>query len=385
MTTFKVQVQPSGREFTAQPDQTVLAAALAAGITLPHACQDGACGTCKGRVLAGRIEQGPHAESALSGDEATRGYALLCCALPLSDLVLEVRVPTSLEGIVARRMPARIERIERPVPDVAILTLKLPAGEQLLFRAGQYVDFLLPGGERRSYSIASPPGAGGPLEFHIRHQPGGVFTDTLFGLATPALVERAIVRIEGPLGNFHLHEDDTAPIVLLAGGTGFAPLKAIAETIFAKGLNRDDGNTGRPGRSVTLYWGARRRPDLYLDALPRRWAAEEPNFRYIPVLSEPVERVEPVESVESAKRVEPARDGADAVDGWSGRAGWVHHAVMADLPDLSAHQVYACGVPAMVDAARRDFIAHCGLRAVNFHADAFVSRADLAAARVAPQ
>ena len=363
MPTFKVHLQPSDREFSVAADQTLLEAALAAGVTLPHACRDGACGTCKGRVIDGRIEQGPHAESALGAEEAARGYALLCCAHARSDLVLEVRVPSALEGIVARRLPARIERIERPAPDVAILALKLAAGEQLLFRAGQYVDFLLAGGERRSYSIASPPGATGPLEFHIRHQSGGLFTDTLFGCASPAIVERSIVRIEGPLGNFHLREDDDAPIVLLAGGTGFAPLKAIAETIFAKGLNIDGSVPGRRGGSVTLYWGARNRADLYLDALPRRWAAEHANFRYVPVLSA------------------PGPQDAAATDAVNGRTGFVHHAVMEDLPDLSAHRVYACGVPAMVEAARRDFTTQCGLRVENFHADAFVSRADLAAVR----
>lgn len=356
---FKVQVQPSGREFTADPQQTVLDAALAAGVTLAHGCRDGTCGTCKARVLSGRIEQGPHAQAALSAEEAGRGLALLCCAHARDDLVVEARVPTALDGIVARRMPARIERIERPAPDVAIVSVKLPAGEQLLFRAGQYVDFLLAGGERRSYSIASMPGAEGPLEFHIRHMPGGRFTDTLFGRANPPVAERSILRIEGPLGTFHLQDDD-APIVLLAGGTGFAPLKAIAETIFADGLNRER-IAGRRARSVVLYWGARTRADLYRDELPRRWASDQPNFAYVPVLSE------------------PERDAAGPNGPWQGRTGLVHRAVIADLPDLSVHQVYVCGAPAMVDAARRDFIAHCGLRADNFHADAFTSRADSAA------
>jgi CDP-4-dehydro-6-deoxyglucose reductase len=272
-------------------------------------------------------------------------------------------VPTALDGIVARRMPVRIERIDRPAPDVAIVAIKLPAGEQLLFRAGQYVDILLAGGERRSYSIASMPGAEGPLEFHIRHMPGGLFTDALFGRANPPVAERSILRIEGPLGTFHLRDDDDAPIVLLAGGTGFAPLKAIAETIFADGLNRER-RAGRRARSVVLYWGARTRADLYRDDLPRRWASDQPNFTYVPVLSE------------------PDRDPAGASGSWQGRTGLVHRAVMQDLPDLSAHHVYACGAPAMIDVARRDFIAQCGLREENFHADAFTSRADSAA--VAP-
>ncbi len=358
---FTVHIQPSGREFTTDAEQTVLDAALAAGITLSHGCRDGTCGTCKALVLAGRVEQGPHAPAALSPEEAARGFALLCCARARDDLVVEARVPTALDGIVARRMPARIERIERPAPDVAIVSIKLPAGEQLLYRAGQYVDFLLAGGERRSYSIAVMPGAEGPLEFHVRHLPGGLFTDALFGRANPPVAERSILRIEGPLGTFHLREDDDAPIVLLAGGTGFAPLKAIAESIFAAGLNRER-RAGRRARTVVLYWGARTRGDLYRDELPRRWASDQPNFQYVPVLSE------------------PERDAAGAADPWQGRTGWVHHAVMQDLPDLSARQVYACGAPAMIAAARRDFIAQCGLREDNFHADAFTSRADLAAA-----
>jgi CDP-4-dehydro-6-deoxyglucose reductase len=356
MSTHKILVQPSGREFTAQAGQTILAAALEAGITLPHGCKSGACGSCKGRVVSGSVLQGPHAEAALGIEERAAGFALFCCAHAQTDLVIEARIAAALDGVVPRKMPARIEHIEWAAKDVAVLTLKLPAAEHLLFRAGQYVDFILPNGVRRSYSIASMPGAEGPVEFHIRHMPGGTFTDALFGLAAPAVKERAIVRIEGPLGTFYLREDSAEPIVLLASGTGFAPIKSILETLFAKGLNRDDPALGRRARPVFLYWGARTRADLYLDALPRRWEQEQPNFRYVPVLSEP---------------------GDEEPEPWRGRTGLVHHAVMQDIPDLSGYQVYACGVPIMVQSAHRDFIAHCGLPEENFFSDAFVSRADL--------
>ncbi len=365
MKTHKVQVQPSGREFAAPEKMTVLAAALEAGITLPHGCKNGACGSCKGKVLSGSLHQGPHAEAALSAQEKAAGLALFCCANALTDLVIEARIATALDGVMARKMPARIEHIEWAAPDVAVLTLKLAASEQLLFRAGQYVDFILPNGVRRSYSIASMPGAPGPVEFHIRHMPGGTFTDALFGLAKPAVQERGIVRLEGPLGTFYLREDDPEPIVLLASGTGFAPIKAIVETIFAKGLHRDDPASGRPGRPVVLYWGARTSADLYLDAMPRRWQAEQPNFRYVPVLSEPDADSKPAPPAQAQAR-------------WSGRTGLVHQAVMQDLPDLSGYQVYACGVPIMVQSAHRDFVGQCGLRDENFFSDAFVSRADLA-------
>jgi len=184
---------------------------------------------------------------------------------------------------------------------------------------------------------------------------GGVFTDALFGSSAQPIKERDILRIEGPMGAFFLREDSTRPIVLLAGGTGFAPIKALAEHIFAEGVNRAD--SGKPLRPVTLYWGARSRADLYMHELPLRWAQEQPNFRYVPVLSE-----------------------AKPEDGWDGRSGFVHRAVMEDFPDLSAHQVYACGAPLMIDAARHDLVADRGLPEEEFIADAFTSQADLARA-----
>ena len=365
MSIHKVLVQPSGREFSvASNKQTVLAAALQAGITLPHGCKNGACGSCKGRVLSGRLHHDGHTAGALTAEEEAAGQALFCCAHADSDLVIEVRVADALDGVTPRRMPARIEHIEWVARDVARLTVKLPAAEHLLYRAGQYVDFILPSGARRSYSIACMPGDEGPIEFHIRHMPGGTFTDALFGTTTPALRERGILRLEGPLGTFYLRENDPQPIVLLASGTGFAPIKAIVETIFAKGINRADPVTGRRARPVALYWGARTQSDLYLDRLPRQWAQEQPNFRYVPVLSEP-------ENDPHAGTDTPA---------WTGRTGLVHQAVMQDLPDLSGYQVYACGVPVMVQSAHRDFVAHCALREENFFSDAFVSRADLPAA-----
>ena len=358
MTQFTVTVQPSGRQFSVRPDETILGAALAAGLTLPHGCRNGVCGSCRGKVLSGTLVHAEHGEGALSAEDEASGHALFCSAYPRSDLVIESRIAQGLDGVVPRKMPARIEHIERAAPDVAILSLRLPANESLLYRPGQYVDFILPGGLRRSYSIASLAREGDPLEFHIRHLPGGAFTDALFGLAAaPNVKERAILRIEGPLGTFYLREEDDAPIVFLASGTGFAPIKAVLESLFAKGLHRGGGAGGRPAREIVLYWGCRARADLYLDELPRRWEREEPNFRYVPVLSEP--------------RPE---------DAWQGRTGFVHRALMEDLPDLSRHHVYACGVPVMVQSAHHDLIAHCGLGEENFFSDAFITAADLARA-----
>lgn len=355
---FKVLVRPSGREFPVEAAEHILDAALKNGVGLPYGCKDGACGSCKAKILQGRVEQGPHAATALTAQERSDGFALLCCARAASDLQVEVREVAGYGDYPARKMPCRVAKIEKCAADVAVITLQLPASEHLKFRAGQFVEFTLPDGARRSYSIATAPHADEPVRLHVRHMPGGVFTDALFGVAGKPVRERDILRLEGPLGTFFLRPDSGRPIVLLASGTGFAPIKSIAETIFHLGLNRpalqDGAQAERPARTVALYWGARRRPDLYMDALPAQWAQEQPNFRYVPVLSE-----------------------ADDDDRWHGRRGFVHQAVMQDLPDLSGHEVYVCGAPAMVEAARRDFVARCGLPPDQFLADAFTSKADV--------
>jgi CDP-4-dehydro-6-deoxyglucose reductase len=232
--------------------------------------------------------------------------------------------------------------IERPAPDVAIVKMQLPANDVLRYHAGQYVEFILPANTRRSYSMANAPHtqqAAPHLELHIRHMPGGLFTGQVFG----TMKAKDILRIEGPFGSFFLREESTAPIVLLASGTGFAPIKAIIEQLRFKASERP----------AVLYWGCRSRADLYLHEWALDAAAQMPNLTYVPVLSEP-----------------------KAEDAWTGRTGFVHHAVMADLPDLSAHQVYACGAPIMVESALRDLVAHCGLPAEEFYADAFTSEAD---------
>jgi len=348
----KVTVRPSGREFTVEGDETILAAALRSGVGLPYGCKNGACGTCKAKGLEGEWVQGPHSSSALSRDEQAARKLLVCSSRPSSDVVIEARELSGFGDIPIRKMPCRLVSIERPVPDVAIVTLQLPAAERLQFRAGQYLEFILKDGSRRSYSMATAPHADGQIALHIRHMPGGVFTDALFGARQPAVKERDILRIEAPLGTFFLREDNSRPILLLASGTGFAPIKAIAEHIFHKRLNRDEPD--RPARPVHLYWGCRSRRDLYLPELPLQWASEEPNFSYVPVLSDALPE-----------------------DQWTGRSGFVHRAVMEDLPDLSGWQVYACGAPVMVDAAKEDFIEKCGLPEDQFFADAFTSQADL--------
>ncbi|KDP86122.1 MULTISPECIES: CDP-6-deoxy-delta-3,4-glucoseen reductase [Cupriavidus] len=343
---YQVTVMPSGRQFEAAADETILSAALRHSIGLPYGCKNGACGSCKGRVTAGGIVQGDHAASALSAQEKTEGRALFCCATATSDVTIECREVQGAGDIPIKKIPCRVASMERVADDVVVARLQLPATERMQFLAGQYVEFLLRDGKRRSYSIATPPHQEGPIELHIRHMPGGTFTDYVFGAkdGQPAMKERDILRFEGPLGSFFLREDSDKPIILLASGTGFAPIKAIVEHAVYTGITRP----------MTLYWGGRRPRDLYMHTLCEQWARDLPNFRYVPVISD-----------------------AQASDDWDGRTGFVHEAVMEDHPDLSGFEVYACGAPVMINAARKDFSLRCDLHEDAFFADSFTSEADM--------
>ncbi|MEY4368287.1 MAG: hypothetical protein RL564_237, partial [Pseudomonadota bacterium] len=221
--TFQVSVNPSGRQFSCEAGETILAAAMRAGVQLPYGCKNGACGSCKGKLVSGNVELGPHQPRALSADEEAAGQTLFCCAVPQSDISIEAREVLGVGDFPIKKIPVRVARLERAVDDVMLMSLQLPATERLQYKAGQYVEFLLKDGKRRAYSIATPPHADELLTLHIRHMPGGVFTDHVFG----AMKEKDILRFEGPLGTFFLREDSNKPIVLLASGTGFAPIKAI--------------------------------------------------------------------------------------------------------------------------------------------------------------
>jgi len=340
--TFQITVQPSGHQFTCDEDETILAAAMRAGVGLPYGCKNGACSSCKGKVISGNVTHKPHQQRALTEEEAAAGMSLFCCATPHADLVIEAREVAGSSDYPVKKMPSRVAAIEKVAPDVVVISLQLPATESLKYRAGQYIEFMLPGGKRRSYSMATAPD-NGPITLHIRHMAGGLFTEQVFS----TMKERDILRFEGPLGTFFVRDDSDKPMVLLASGTGFAPIKAIVEHLAQTGSTR----------KMTLYWGGRRPQDLYMDALCREWAAKMPNFSYVPVVSNALPE-----------------------DQWGGRTGFVHHAVMADLPDMSGYQVYACGAPVVVESAKTDFVAQCKLPDEEFYADAFTTEADLAKA-----
>ncbi len=344
---FEVTLQPSGHVFTSTPDTPVLTAGLQAGFQLPYSCRSGICGTCKGRVLSGTVDHGNASESYLTLEERQAGITMLCQARARSDLVVEVRELQGLAGIQTRVVPCRVIAIERAAEDVTVLRVRIPMNEHMRFLAGQYVDLLLANGERRSYSIACPPHPQGvtELEFHIRHIPGGLFTDHVFGGMKP----RELLKFEGPLGTCFVREESRKPIVFLASGTGFAPIKAMLLDAFARSMNAS--------RELRLYWGGRTRPDLYMMDTVRQWAETHGHFTFVPVLSAPT----------------PAC-------GWSGRTGNVHEAVLQDFGDLSGHQVYACGAPVMVDAARQSFVRERGLPDSEFFADEFFNASDRIAA-----
>jgi len=344
---YQVELKKSGRTFLVDEDETVLEAAIRQGIQLPYGCKNGACGSCKGKLLEGKIEHGDHSQSALSTLDETAGGTLLCCAHPKSNVLINVREIQGGGDIPVRKVPCRIQTITYPSDDVAILQLQLPASERFQFLAGQYLEFLLKDNKRRAYSIASAPHQEGPIELHIRHLPGGLFTDPLFGQGADgkSIKEKDILRFEGPQGSFFLREDTQKPIIFLASGTGFAPIKSILLHMREKKIERE----------VYFYWGGRRPKDLYMDALCQEFVGTLPRCHYIPVISEALPE-----------------------DHWTGRTGFVHRAVMADFPNLSAFQVYACGAPIVIQSAQTDFVEQCGLPEDEFYADSFTSEADLA-------
>ena len=342
---FQIVVQPSGRSFTVEGDETLLSAGIRQGLNMPYGCKDGACGSCKCKKISGEVQLGTYQTKALSDKERAQGLVLTCCATALSDVVLESKQVTSADAFPMKKMPVRIASLEKVSSDVMRIFLQLPATELMQYHAGQYVEFLLRDGSRRAYSMANAPhtlAADAPkVELHIRHMPGGKFTDHVFG----AMKEKDIQRVEGPQGSFYLREESAMPIVLLASGTGFAPIKALIEHMQHKGITR-------PTR---LYWGGRRPSDLYLNDWVLAQLPLMPHLQYIPVVSDALPE-----------------------DAWSGRTGFVHMAVLQDTPSLAAYQVYACGAPIVLDSAKRDYVAS-GLPEDDFFADSFTSEADKAA------
>lgn len=330
--TYQVTIAASGRRFLVNNEETVLEAALRQGIGLPYGCRNGLCGTCKGKLMSGKVtyKQSPEA---LTRDEKAHSMTLFCQACPESDLLINIAEINTSADIPLKRFPAKVDCIEQLNHDVMRICLKIPDAIRFQFLAGQYIDFILDGDRRRSFSIANAPHEDTHIELHVRHITGGRFTGEVFD----NMQVKDLVRIEGPLGSFFLREDSQRPVIFMAGGTGFAPIKGIIEHTLAKNITRD----------VHLYWGARAREDLYMHEQAQLWADTYPHIHYTPVLSDP-----------------------DVSDNWTGRTGFVHEAVLQDISDFSDYEVYASGPPAMVYAGRDAFLPH-GLNADLYYSDAF--------------
>lgn len=328
-----VTIHSSGESFPVEPQQTILEAALKHGHNLPYGCRDGVCGACRGRLIDGDIRYS-NAITGLSEQDTEAGYILLCQAIPLTDLVIETQQSDATANIILRRLACRVTKIERFDNRVIRLFLQLPAGDGLQFLPGQYINLLLPNGKRRAFSLANAPHDNKYLELHIRYYQGGLFSDYAF----KELQENTLLRFEGPLGSFFLREDSERPIIMVAGGTGFAPIKSIIEHSL-------HSNYCRP---IRLYWGARTEKDIYLSQLAYSWAAEYDHIRYIPVLS----------------------DIEDSDTSWPGRRGLVHTAVIEDIKNISNYDVYTCGPPPMVNIVR-DSLVEKGLSPRGIYSDSF--------------
>src|SRR6266702_333250 len=329
---YKVLIEPHGRQITVAADRPVLEGALAAGLNLPHSCKSGHCASCRVRLRAGEIEYPNGIPVGLTAQEAEEGNILLCQARARSDLIVEARLIRSVTEVDIKTLPCRISRLTPLAPDVLQVFLRLPAVESLRFHPGQYLDVLLDGGRRRSFSIASPPHDSAQLELHIRRVPGGNFTGRLFE-GSPV---GSLLRIEGPMGQF-VYQENPAPLLMIAGGTGFAPLKSMLRHIL-------EGGGDRP---IHFYWGARQPHDVYEEELVLTWVRQHPQLRFTVVLSE-----------------------ATGTKAPHHRLGWVHEAVLADHGNLAPFDVYAAGPPALVEAIRATFPSH-EVREVRLFFDSF--------------
>ncbi|MBL8520134.1 MAG: cytochrome b N-terminal domain-containing protein [Betaproteobacteria bacterium] len=333
---FDLAVHPDDRIIAVRAGETLLDAGLREGLAMPYDCRNGGCGRCQCTLLHGEVQLMPYQPAALSAADAALGQTLLCCAVPLTDV--EIRYVPAATGRAAplRRHAATVRQMERLTPDVMRLMLALEGGGRLPYRAGQYINILLDDGAKRSFSFASSPheaSQSGLLELHIRRIAGGRFTTHVF----EAMKTGDRLAFEGPLGAFSLREDSVKPILFVAGFTGFAPVKSMVEHALRVGLDR----------TMVLYWGVRRPRDMYLAALAESWQAAHANFRFVPVVSD-----------------------AQPEDHWTGRTGLVHEAILADFPDLSRHQVYACGSVGMVEAAYPAFLGR-GISPDDCFSDAF--------------
>jgi len=335
---YSVRIESTEHVFQVNEGERILDAGLHQSIALPYGCRGGACGACAASLISGEIEYPDGFPAGISEEDHAKGQTLLCKAVAKSDLVIKSKTLSAASEFVVKILAFRIQEKEQLNHYVVLIKLLLPKTERLQFFAGQYINFLLKNGKHRSFSFANAPHNDEFLELHIRHIPGGAFTSEVFD----EMKEKDMMRIEGPFGSFYLREESERPIILMAGGTGFAPIKGMIEHALKIGFDRP----------IHLYWGVRTKEDLYMDELAQSWTKQNPLIRYTPVLSDSKEE-----------------------DNWSGRTGYVHDAIMEDYPDLSQHEIYGSGSPAMVYAGRDEFVKN-NLDLDHYFSDAFEFQKD---------
>ena len=335
---YSVRIESTDHVFQVNEGESILDAAERQSIALPYGCRGGACGACKGELKEGKVTYPNGTPPGLSADEFSKGFALFCEAVPETDLVIKSKEFSSSDEIEVKILPCRVHEKTQLSHDVVLIKLQLPKTERMQFFAGQYINFLLKNGKHRSFSLANAPHDDEFIELHIRHIPGGEFTGEVFD----EMKEKDMMRIEGPYGTFYLREESERPIIIMVGGTGFAPAKGMIEHALKVGLERP----------IHLFWGARTKEDLYMDELVQSWTKQNPLIRYTPVLSEPKEE-----------------------DNWDGRTGYVHQAIMEDYPDLSQYEIYGSGSPEMVYAGRDEFVKN-NLDLDHYFSDAFEFQKD---------
>lgn len=331
--TYQVTLKPSGHEFPVEENEFILDAAIRQGIAFPYQCKTGSCATCLGKVISGEVHYPDGLPLTIMEHESEQGKAVFCVSVAKSDLEIEISEIDNSSEVQIKTLPARVSSLRRLADDVMEMTLKLPASERMNFHAGQYIEFIMRDRSRRAFSLAGSPSNDEYLELHLLQVPDGVFTNHVFN----SMKEKAMVRIEGPFGNFYIRDTSNRPLLLVAGGTGFAPIKSILEKLI------EEGDT----RPVKLYWGARTKADLYRTDLAEKWAFQHENINYIPVLSD-----------------------AKETDNWQGRRGFVHEAVAKDIADLSVFDVYMAGPPVMINAAKEKF-SEQGLPIDQLYSDSF--------------
>lgn len=329
--TFKIKINPGGYEVTADEGESIIDATLRHGLLLPFGCRCSSCGACRGKVISGEFQRSDGDPDLLTAEEMAAGYTLFCETTPLSDMEIEAEEVILTGEVEVKMMPGRIAEMRKLADDVMEVKVRIPENQKLLFFAGQYMNILLDGGKRRSYSIANAPHDDEFLQFHVRLVDGGMYSGHVF----EKMQVKDLVRLKGPMGSFFLREDSDRPIIFMATGTGFAPIKSMVEHAWRKGIKRP----------MHLFWGGRKPEDLYMHELAQQWANEHDNFSYTPMLSR-------------------------ANNGWSGETGYVQDAVVRAYPDLGGHDVYVCGSPVMIHAAKPVLLAH-SLDEHRLHFDSF--------------